>query len=77
MEKLITRIRLAACSGAAFSKSRFANSAKRLLEKPKRRAAHFSQKTRKTLLLKSALKAKIKSKTLGEESPRPSLFFHH
>ncbi|MEO5347350.1 MAG: hypothetical protein H7834_13390 [Magnetococcus sp. YQC-9] len=33
------------------------------------RVAHFSQKTRQMLLLKSALKANVKSKTLGEESP--------
>ncbi|MEO5347143.1 MAG: hypothetical protein H7834_12305, partial [Magnetococcus sp. YQC-9] len=38
------------------------------------RAAHFSQKARKMLLCKE--RAKVKVKTLGEESPRPSLFFH-
>ncbi|MEO5347366.1 MAG: hypothetical protein H7834_13470 [Magnetococcus sp. YQC-9] len=63
-------------SGDAFSLRRFAKDAKRLKEKPRLRAAHFSQKARKMLLEKSALKAKVKSKTLGEESPRPALFFY-
>ncbi|MEO5347273.1 MAG: hypothetical protein H7834_12995, partial [Magnetococcus sp. YQC-9] len=39
------------------------------------RAAHVSQKGQEMHLLKSALKGKVKRKTLGEESPRPSLFF--
>ncbi|MEO5345967.1 MAG: hypothetical protein H7834_06275 [Magnetococcus sp. YQC-9] len=39
------------------------------------RGAFFRKNRDKMLLEKSALKDKIK--TLGEESPRPSLFFHH
>ncbi|MEO5347188.1 MAG: hypothetical protein H7834_12535 [Magnetococcus sp. YQC-9] len=48
----------------------------------RRRAAHFSRKDAKNASFeerpkgKEKIKNKIKVKTLGEESPRPSLFFH-
>ncbi|MEO5347998.1 MAG: hypothetical protein H7834_16725, partial [Magnetococcus sp. YQC-9] len=41
----------------------------------RRRAAHFSQKTRKMLLLKSALKSKSKSKPWEMNLPDPLFFF--
>ncbi|MEO5344980.1 MAG: hypothetical protein H7834_01215 [Magnetococcus sp. YQC-9] len=60
-----------------FPKSRFAKNAKRLFGKTKAARGAFFAKGAKNASWKerAKVKIKIKIKTLGDESPRPSLFF--